>query len=93
MSIDEINDILIVWVLMPIITLAIFFTFIRIVRGPSLPDRVVALDKLSSVGVALMAAYAVTTEDTVFLDVALVVGMITFLGTIGFSYYLDRRSR
>ncbi|MEM7797830.1 MAG: monovalent cation/H+ antiporter complex subunit F [Chloroflexota bacterium] len=92
MSLDEINDLLIVWVLIPIMTLAILFTFIRIVRGPSLPDRVVALDKLSSVGVALMAAYAVTTENTVFLDVALVVVMIAFLGTIGFSYYIVRRS-
>lgn len=91
MTIDELNDLLVVWVLIPLITVAILLTFIRILRGPSLPDRVVGLDKLSAIGMALMAAYAVATEDAVFLDVALVVGIIAFLGTIGFAYYINRR--
>lgn len=91
MTIDRLNDILVVWVLIPILSISILLTFIRILRGPSLPDRVVAVDVLGAVAVTVMAAYAVATEETVFLDVALVVSLVSFLGTIGFAYYIDRR--
>ena len=91
MTIDRLNDILVVWVLIPVLSISILLTFIRILRGPSLPDRVVAVDILGAVAVTVMAAYSVATEETVFLDVALVVALVSFLGTIGFAYYIDRR--
>lgn len=94
MTIEQINEILqaVMWIILPVMTFAMLLTFIRIVRGPSLPDRVVAIDKLSAVAVAVMVAYSVAVDDPVFLDIALVVGILGFLGTIGFAYYVDRRS-
>lgn len=80
------------WVIVPLLAVAIIIAFIHLVRADNLPDRVVALDVLSGIAVAMMAAYSVATGQTVFLDIALVVAMITFLGTIGFAYYIDRRS-
>lgn len=88
---SDLFDFFMLWVIVPALTLTVVFCFIRLVIGPSLPDRIVAVDKLSAVAVAMMAAYAVATDNSVFLDVALVVALITFLGTIGFSYYIDRR--
>lgn len=85
-------DFFMVWVIVPALSITVVFCFIRLVRGPSLPDRIVAVDKLSGVAVGMMAAYAVATDNSVFLDVALVVALITFLGTIAFAYYLDRRA-
>lgn len=79
------------FVIVPLLALAIVFTFYRLTQGPYLSDRVVAVDKLSGVAVAMMAAYAVATDQVVFLDIALVVALITFLGTIGFAYYIDKR--
>ena len=73
------------------LALSIVFTLIRFVKGPTLPDRVVALDVFSGIAVAMLAAHSVTTKEAVFLDVALVIALITFLGTIGFAYYIDRR--
>jgi len=83
---------LMTWVVVPLLSVAIIFAFIRLVIADNLPDRVVALDILAGIGVEMMAAYSVASNDTVFLDIALVVAMITFLGTIGFAYYIDRRS-
>ena len=79
------------FVIVPLLALAIVFTFYRLTQGPYLSDRVIAVDKLSGVAVAMMAAYAVATGEMVFLDIALVVALITFLGTIGFAYYIDKR--
>ncbi|MFT5194412.1 MAG: multicomponent Na+:H+ antiporter subunit F [Cellvibrionaceae bacterium] len=89
--IAQIADTVMVWLIVPLLSLSIVVTFIRFVIGPSLPDRIVALDILSGIAVGMMAAYAVQTGETVFLDIALVVALITFLGTIGFAYYIDRR--
>lgn len=72
--------------------LAIFLAFVRLVRGPSLPDRVVALDLIAILAVGIIAAYDVATRQTVFLDVAIVLALISFLGTVAFARYLEERA-
>ena len=63
---------------------------IRLVRGPSLADRVVSLDLLATIGVAMCGVYAVTHQQPVFLDVAIVMALITFVGTIAFARTMER---
>ncbi len=75
------------------IALALFLTFIRLVRGPTLPDRVVALDLIGVQTVGMIAAYAVATDRPVLLDPATVLALVGFLGTIAFASYLERRAR
>jgi multicomponent Na+:H+ antiporter subunit F len=82
---------LIVMLILPLLSAAILFTFARMVRGPSLPDRVVALDLLSTLGIGVIAAYAIATDQPVFLDVASILALVTFLGTVAFAYYLEQR--
>ena len=82
---------LIVMLVLPLLSVAVLLTFVRLVRGPSLPDRVVALDLLSTLGIGVMAAYAIATDQPVFLDVASVLALVTFLGTVAFAYYLEQR--
>lgn len=65
--------------------------FVRLLRGPSLPDRVVALDLMSVLVVGLIAAHTVRTGQTVYLDVAIVLGLIAFLGTVAFARYITLR--
>ena len=71
---------------------ALFVAFIRLARGPSLPDRVIALDLVSSLTVGFICTYAIGTNQRVFLDVAIVLALITFLGTIAFAQYVERRT-
>ncbi len=75
------------------LTAAIFLAFLRLTRGPTLPDRVVALDLITVITVGFIAAYAIDLDQQVFLDAAIVVALIAFLGTVAFAQYLERRAR
>ncbi|MEX0806924.1 MAG: cation:proton antiporter [Candidatus Binatia bacterium] len=69
---------------------ALFVAFFRLARGPSLPDRVVALDLISTISVAIVAVYTIITNKPVLLDVAIVLALIAFLGTVAFARYLEK---
>lgn len=71
--------------------LAFLLAFARLVRGPSLPDRVVALDLIAIIVVGFIAIYSIITAQPVFLDAAIVLALIAFLGTIAFARYVERR--
>jgi multicomponent Na+:H+ antiporter subunit F len=79
--------------LLALLALAMVLAFVRLVRGPSRPDRVVALDLMAAIGVALCGVYAVVHDQPVFLDVAIVMALITFVGTVAFARYLEARRR
>lgn len=72
----------------PILSLSILLVFIRLFKGPRIVDRVVALDLIITMGIAIMTAYSIRTEQEFFLDVAVILALIAFLGTIAFSFYL-----
>lgn len=78
------------YILFGLLVLAMLLAVIRLVLGPSLPMRVVALDLMSSLSVGFIAAYAVVTNQSVYLDVALVLALVTFLGTVAFAYYIEK---
>ncbi len=73
--------------------LAMFLAFFRLIRGPSLPDRVVALDLIGVVAVGVIAAYDILTEQPILLDAATVVALVAFLGTVAFARYVERRKQ
>ncbi len=80
-------------IIFTMLTIAFFLAFYRLLRGPTLPDRVVALDLIAAITVGFIAVYAIDTDQRVFLDAAIVVALITFLGTVAFAQYLERRAR
>ena len=83
----------VIWILaLAIICLALIAAFVRLVRGPSLPDRVVALDLAVALAMGIIACYAVLFNQPAFLDVAIIIALISFLGTIAFAYYIERRA-
>lgn len=75
------------------IGLSMALTFIRLVRGPTLPDRVVALDLMGVLAVGMLAAYDVAADQPLLLDPAAVLALVGFLGTVAFARYLARRGR
>lgn len=77
-------------VIMPLLGCSMATAFVRLVRGPTLPDRVVALDLMATLIIAISAAYSVVTDQPAYLDAAIVLALITFLGTVAFAYYLNR---
>jgi multicomponent Na+:H+ antiporter subunit F len=65
-------------------------TFVRLVRGPTLPDRVIAIDLLGVLIVCLLVALAGATAEQAFLDVAMVIALISFVGTVAYARYVER---
>ena len=79
------------YVILPVLALAVVMVFVRLVRGPSLPDRVVAIDLMNTLGIGIIASYAIAAGQAAFLDVAIAMALISFLGTVAFAYYIERR--
>ncbi len=78
-------------VILALLLAGLVFAFLRLTRGPYLPDRVIALDLMSTLAMGFIVAYAVRFDQPSFLDVAIILAMISFLGTVAFAYYLERR--
>lgn len=72
--------------------LALLISLIRVILGPTLPDRVVALDLIAFVVISLIATYSISSGHPVYLDVAIVLALIAFLGTIAFSRFVLQRA-
>lgn len=79
------------FVILPILTLSAILVFIRLCIGPTIPDRVIALDLLITIGIGLITVYTIRSDQPIFLDVAMILALIAFLGTVAFSYYIDKR--
>jgi multicomponent Na+:H+ antiporter subunit F len=69
--------------------IAVFFSLIRLVIGPTLPDRVVALDLIAVLTVGIIGLVSISTEETAFLDVGIALALVSFLGTIAFARYVE----
>jgi multicomponent Na+:H+ antiporter subunit F len=69
---------------------SVLLVLVRLVRGPDLANRVVALDLLSILGVGIASAAAVVSGDAVYLDVALILALIAFVSTVAFARYAER---
>ena len=78
-------------IVLGLLALAAVLGFVRLLRGPSLPDRVVAFDLLATVAVGISAVYSMAHDQPVFLDVAVVIALISFVGTVAFARYIEER--
>lgn len=64
---------------------------LRALLGPTAPDRVVAVDALTSLMAACLVLLAVLWRSPIYLDVALVYAFLTFIGTLAVAKYLEGR--
>ncbi len=70
---------------------ALIIALIRMALGPTLPDRVVGLDMISTIIIGIIAAYTILTKEKTFLNPAVVLALISFLGTVSYAKYLEKR--
>lgn len=77
--------------LLGVLAVALILGFIRLAKGPSLPDRAVALDLIATLVIGFIGVYAVSVEELLFLDLGLVLALIAFLGTVAFARYIEKR--
>lgn len=70
--------------------ISLVLTLIRLLKGPTLPDRVVALDMIAFQAIGFIALYTAVTGQQSFLDAALILALIAFLATVSFARYVER---
>ncbi|TPV34740.1 cation:proton antiporter [Paucihalobacter ruber] len=81
------------YILLPVLSVAMVLLFVRFLLGPSIADRVIALDLLITTGIGIISIYSIITNQPTFLDIAMILALIAFLGTVAFSYYLEKRNK
>ncbi len=74
------------------VVLSVVLAFFRLIKGPSLQDRVVALDFMTVAIVAFCGLAAIRYGTPAFLDVALVLALVGFLATVALARFAERNS-
>jgi multicomponent Na+:H+ antiporter subunit F len=80
-----------IWIALVVLGLAFLLTVRRVVVGPTLPDRVVALDMLVGIVIGFIALIAIRTGFTLYIDIAISVGLVGFLATVAFARFILAR--
>jgi multicomponent Na+:H+ antiporter subunit F len=76
-----------------VLSLALLLTVVRVIIGPTLPDRVIALDMLVAIAIGFIAVLGIRTGQTLYADIAIALGLVGFLATVAFArFILQRRS-
>ena len=73
--------------------LALLIAFLRLLRGPTLADRVVAIDLITMIVVLLLTLFGMAVDDGAYLDAAIALGLVAFLATVAFARYIERLPR
>jgi len=73
-----------------LLLVSILLSALRLLLGPTGPDRAVALDSLTITSVSLIAVIGLMAARTIYLDVALVYALVSFLGVVALARYLER---
>ncbi|PRY15590.1 multisubunit sodium/proton antiporter MrpF subunit [Pontibacter ummariensis] len=73
---------------MVVLSICLVLTAVRFAVGPTLPDRVAAFDLIVANVIGIIAIYTEFTNNEDFIDVAIILSLFGFLGSISFAYYL-----
>jgi multicomponent Na+:H+ antiporter subunit F len=74
-----------------ILGLALLLTVWRVLAGPTLPDRILALDMLTGIAIGFIAVIAVKTGFSLYIDIAISLGLVGFLATVAFARFVLSR--
>jgi multicomponent Na+:H+ antiporter subunit F len=80
-------------IIIPVLGISVILVFIRFIKGPSLADRVIALDMLILISICIIAVYSMVFHHSTFLDVSMLFALIAFLSTTAYAYYIEQRER
>ncbi|MBO9107916.1 MULTISPECIES: cation:proton antiporter [Agrobacterium] len=74
-----------------VLSAAFLLTVYRVVVGPTLPDRIVALDMLVGIAIGFIAVIAIRTGVDLYVDIAIALGLVGFLATVAFARFVLSR--
>lgn len=74
-----------------LMAIAVLLVSYRFVKGPSIADRLTALDLMSYHLIGIIVLYASLSREAILIDAAVILSLIAFLGTLAFAYYLIQK--
>lgn len=72
--------------------LALVLAVIRLIQGPEPANMIVALDLIASIAMGYILIYTLFVDKAIYFDVAIIISLISFMGTVAISIYLKQKS-
>jgi multicomponent Na+:H+ antiporter subunit F len=79
-----------IWAIIVIVTLSLIGLVYRLVKGPSVPDRVIALDSIGVSIMSLVGLFSIFIKTSFYLDIILLLAILSFIGTVAFSKFIEK---
>ena len=76
-----------------LITIFILMPLFRLITGPTIPDRVIALDTINTYIVAVMILFGAAFQEIIYIDVAIVYALLSYVATLYIAKYIERRAK
>jgi len=74
-----------------LLIISVLLVLIRLLIGPTLPDRVAALDVISILVASIISVFSIATHQAMYLDIVIALALITFLGTVAFAQFIEHQ--
>lgn len=76
-----------------VLALSAILVLYRFIKGPKLPDRVTAIDLITTIVIAIIVVFSILWDSPNFFDVAMVLSLISFLGSMSYAFFLTKRNK
>jgi len=83
------TDITIWIVVLGLLFLSVLMALIRVIKGPTAPDRIVGLDTINTIVIVSMVIFGLATGSLIYIDVAIVYALLSFISTLFIAKYLE----
>ncbi|KZM55288.1 MAG: Na(+)/H(+) antiporter subunit F1 [Bacillaceae bacterium] len=80
----------IIWISLALIAASSLLLMIRLIKGPSVPDRAISLDAIGINLVGITAIMSIVLDTSAFLDIILLIGILAFIGTVSIAKFLEK---
>jgi len=77
------------FVVLGALMLSIIMAIIRVIKGPTAPDRIVGLDTINTIVIASMIIFGVAAGSVIYIDVAIVYALLSYISTLFIAKYLE----
>jgi multicomponent Na+:H+ antiporter subunit F len=75
-----------------ILLIALILTFIRLLKGPNISDRISSMDLIAVIVMGFIIIYSMQINNTLYFDIAIIISLVSFMGTVALSTYMKYKN-
>lgn len=83
---------IILFIALGFLMLAMVFTLFRLLKGPTFNDQIAAMDLLASIIIGIILVYGMLINNKMYFDIAIVIALVSFIGTIAISTFIKKKN-